>query len=130
MGLLDRVRDFFSGSKGQEEAAQIIYGGNQVDKRDLIDEVKDLKRRVLMQNSFNTTAMRVPEYGLEQKSIEELTQIRDSLQSELGTINRNNRAASSKERAEREAREAARWTGNRPEGMSQQDLDRAQRWER
>ena len=124
MGLIDNIRNFFSGSKDNQPAQ--VQVNNEYEKSILADRIVDLVDRIQRINSFDSSVWNlsnVSSYTLKRKSLDELKRLNLSLESRLAQLDRQSQRRS----PERESLEASKWTGQKPRNMSAHDFDRFQR---
>lgn len=122
MGVFNNVRNFFSGSKDTSEKQEEDF----YKKSSLVSEVINLIDKIKRANSFDASIWNLSNetrYTLRNKSLDELELIKDNLTSRISELTRQ----SQRKNPEREALEASKWTGQRPQNMSNSDFDRFQR---
>lgn len=122
MGLLDNLRGFFSGSKNTQ-AAQVE---DEYEKSRLAEKIVDLVDRIKRKNSFDSSIWNlsnVSSYELKRKSLAELQRLNSSLENRLSELDRQGQRRDPR----REALEEAKWTGKKPQHMSNYEFDRFQR---
>ena len=124
MGLMDNIREFFSGSKNTQTSQPQI--NEEYEKSRLADRIVDLIGRIKRINSFDSSIWNlsnISSYDLKRKSLEELQRLNSSLENRLSELDRQ----SQRRNPNREALEASKWTGQKPSNMSNLDFDRFQR---
>lgn len=125
MGIIDNVRNFFKGSNNVSvEQEEDTYKKSMLATKivNLVDKIKRI-------NSFDSSIWNlnnVSSYELERKSLDELEQLYSSLSSRLLVLTKQHQ----RESQEREAYEDAKWTGQKPENLTNQEFDRFQRYDR
>ncbi len=124
MGLMNNIRGFFSGSKNAQTSQPQI--NEEYEKSRLADRIIDLIKRIKRINSFDSSVWNlsnISSYELKRKSLGELQRLNSSLENRLSELN----IQIQKSDLSREALEASKWTGQKPEYMSDFDFDRFQR---
>ena len=124
MGLIDNIRGFFSGSKSSQVAQPHI--NEEYEKLELADKIVDLVSRIKKLNSFDSSIWNlsnVSSYDLKRKSLDELQKLNSSLENKLLELNRKVQRIDTRQ----EALEESKWTGKKPQHMSDYDFDRFQR---
>lgn len=122
MGLIDSLRGFFSGSKNTQEA-QVE---DEYEKSRLAEKIVDLVDRIKRKNSFDSSIWNlsnVSSYELKRKSLVELQRLNSNLENRLSELDRQGQRIDPK----REALEESKWTGKKPQNMSNYEFDRFQR---
>lgn len=122
MGLLDNLRGFFSGSKN----TQVAQVEDEYEKSRLAEKIVDLVGRIKRINSFDSSIWNlsnVSSYELKRKSLAELQRLNSSLENRLSELDRQGQRRDPR----REALEEAKWTGKKPQHMSNYEFDRFQR---
>ena len=122
MGLIDNIRGFFSGSKNSE-TQQI---DDEYEKSRLAENIVDSVNKIKRINGFDSSIWNlsnVSSYDLMKRSLDELQRLNSNLENRLAEITQQKRNIN----PEREALEASKWTGQRPQNMSNYDFDRLQR---
>lgn len=125
MGMLNNLRNFLKGSNNVSvEQEEDTYKKSMLATKivNLVDKIKRI-------NSFDSSIWNlnnVSSYELERKSLDELEQIYSSLSSRLLILTKQHQ----RESQEREAYEDAKWTGQKPENLTNQEFDRFQRGDR
>jgi len=122
MGLMDNIRNFFTGSKN----TQTVRVNDEYEKSKLAEKIVDLVTRIKRINSFDSSIWNLSNtssYELKRKSLNELQQLNSSLENRLSELTKQ----SQKGNSTREALEEAKWTGQKPKNMSNLDFDRLQR---
>lgn len=124
MGLIDNVRKFLKNRENtQEQQPQV---NEEYEKARLATEIVNLVHGIKRINSFDSSLWNlsnVSSYELKRKNLNELKSMKSSLENRFSELNRQKQ----KNSTSRESIEAAKWTGQRPRGISQIDLDRLQR---
>ncbi len=126
MGLMDNIRGFFSGSKNSQTAQPQI--DEEYEKSRLADRIVDLVDKIKRINSFDSSVWNLSNtssYDLRRKSLSELQRLNSTLENRLSELDRQKHTSSSK----RESLEASKWTGQKPENISDLDFDRFQRYD-
>ena len=124
MGLMDNIREFFSGSKNTQTSQPQI--NEEYEKSRLADRIVDLIGRIKRINSFDSSVwnlLNVSSYDLKRKSLDELQRLNSSLENRLSELDRQ----SQRRNLNRESLETSKWTGQKPKNMSNLDFDRFQR---
>ena len=130
MGMLDNLRNRFKSSKKEEIAdRQRQQQEERYRKSMLAAQILDLVNGIKRINSFDSSLWNLTNTSssmLERKSLPELEKLHQSLS------NRYERLAQQSKRRnpEMEALEAAKWTGQKPEHLTDAEFDRWQRNER
>ena len=122
MGLLDNLRGFFLGSKN----TQVAQVEDEYEKSRLAEKIVDLVGRIKRINSFDSSIWNlsnVSSYELKRKSLAELQRLNSSLENRLSELDRQGQRRDPR----REALEEAKWTGKKPQHMSNYEFDRFQR---
>jgi len=121
MGLIDNLRRFFSGSKN----TQAVKVEDEYEKSRLSEQIVDLVYKIKKQNSFDSSIRNlsnVSSFELKRKSLDELQKLHFMLNSRLSELDKQTQ----KSNPSREALEASKWTGQRPENLSTHDFNRFQ----
>lgn len=124
MGLMDNIREFFSGSKNTQTIHPQV--NEEYEKSRLADRIVDLINKIKRINSFDSSIWNLSNassYELKRKNLDELQKLNSSLENRLSELNRQNQKRSSRN----EELEASKWTGQKPKNMSDLDFDRFQR---
>lgn len=124
MGLMDNIRGLFSGSRNNQPTQPQV--NEDYEKSRLADRIVDLVDRIRRINSFDSSVWNlsnVSSYELKRKSLDELQRLNASLESRLSELNRQNQRSNPRA----EELEASKWTGQKPQNMSDYDFDRFQR---
>lgn len=124
MGLMNNIREFFSGSKNTQTSQPVI--DEEYEKSRLANRIVDLIGRIKRINSFDSSVWNlsnVSSYELRRKSLDELQRLNSSLENRLSELDRQ----SQRRDPSRESLEASKWTGQKPKHMSELDFDRFQR---
>lgn len=124
MGLINKIRDFFSGSKD----VQIIQPqrNERYEKEKLASNIVNLVDKIKKINSFDSSIWNlsnVSTFDLQQKSLNELQKISFNLENSFANLQIKNQRRNSNS----EALEASKWTGQRSPNMNNFDFDRFQR---
>lgn len=122
MGLLSNIRGFFSSSKN----AQPMQLDDENEKQRLAEKIVNLIGKIKKVNSFDSSIWNlsnISSYELKSKSLDELKRLNSSLESRLAELDRRSQVTSSS----RESLEASKWTGQKPQNMTNKDFDRFQR---
>lgn len=122
MGLLDNIRGFFSSSKN----AQPMQLDDENEKQRLAEKIVNLIGKIKKVNSFDSSIWNlsnISSYELKSKSLDELKRLNSSLENRLAELDRRSQSTSSS----RESLEASKWTGQKPQNMTNKDFDRFQR---
>jgi len=123
MGMLDNFKKLFN--KNSEEI-QEVEPEDSYKKSMLASQIVDLVNKIQRINSFDSSVWNlanVSSYELERRSQDELENLHSSLSRRLLELEEEKqRRGSSRERLEE-----AKWTGRKPENMSNKDFDRLQR---
>lgn len=124
MGLIDNIREFFSGSKNTQPQTSRI--NEEHEKTILANRIVDLVHQIQSIDSFDSTIWNlanVSSYDLAKKRLEDLQKLNSTLESKLSRLSRESQRIN----PAREALEASKWTGQKPENMTDLDFDRWQR---
>lgn len=124
MGLMDNIREFFSGSENVQASHPQV--NEEYEKSRLADRIVDLVGKIKKINSFDSSIWNlsnVSSYELKRKSLDELQNLISSLENRLSALNRQSQIGNSRN----EELEASKWTGQKPRNMSDFDFDRFQR---
>lgn len=124
MGLIDNIREFFSGSKNTQQQTSRI--NEEHEKTILANRIVDLVHQIQSIDSFDSTIWNlanVSSYDLSKKRLEDLQKLNSTLESKLSRLSRESQRIN----PAREALEASKWTGQKPENMTDLDFDRWQR---
>lgn len=124
MGLMDNIRGFFSGSRNNQLAQPQV--NEEYEKSRLADSIVNLVDRIKRINSFDSSVWNisnVSSYELKRRSLDELKRLNSSLENRLSELNRQNQRNNPKS----EELEASKWTGQKPQNMSDYEFDRFQR---
>lgn len=122
MGLLSNIRGFFSSSKN----AQPMQLDDENEKQRLAEKIVNLIGKIKKVNSFDSSIWNlsnISSYELKSKNLDELKRLNSSLESRLAELDRRSQVTSSS----RESLEASKWTGQKPQNMTNKDFDRFQR---
>ena len=120
MGLMDNIRGFFSGSKNTQTTQPQVNEDHE--KSRLADRIVDLVGRIKRINSFDSSVWNlsnVSSYELKRKSLDELQRLSSSLENRLSQLDKEGQRRNPRS----EALEASKWTGQKPNGMSDHDFD-------
>lgn len=124
MGLMDNLRNFFSGSRNTQVAE--VQKNVEYEKSILAENIVDLVTNIKRLNSFDSSVWNlsnISSYQLKSKSLDELQKLNSSLEKRLSELNKKSTRIDPK----REQLEASKWLGQKPEHMSNLDFDRFQR---
>jgi len=124
MGLMDNIRGFFSGSKNTQTSP--IQVNDEYEKSRLAERIVDLVNKIKRINSFDSSIWNlsnVSSYELKRRSLDQLQRLNSSLENRLSELNRQSQIKN----PINESLEASKWTGKKPENMSELDFDRFQR---
>jgi len=124
MGLFDNLRGIFGGSKNE----QPIQADNEYEKSMLSDKIVNLVDKIKRINSFDSSLWNlsnVSSFELKRKSLEELKNIHVNLERRLSELDRQ----SQRRDPSKEDLEASKWTGQKPQTMTNHDFDMAQRYD-
>ena len=124
MGLIDNIREFFSGSKNTQMAQSYI--DDEYEKSKLAERIVDLVDKIKRINSFDSSVWNLSNtssYELKRRSLDELKRLNSNLENRLAELNKQKQRGN----PERESLEASKWTGQKPKYMSNHDFDRFQR---
>ena len=122
MGMLDNIKNFFRGSKSEPEVRQ----DDPYKKSMLISQIMNSIDRIKRINSFDSSIWNlsnVSSYDLQRKSLAELESMQAKLSGRLLELDKQ----SQRKDPRREALEESRWTGQKPQNMTNHDFDRFQR---
>lgn len=122
MGLLSNIRGFFSSSKN----AQPMQLDDENEKQRLAEKIVNLIGKIKKVNSFDSSIWNlsnISSYELKSKSLDELKRLNSSLENRLAELDRRSQVTSSS----RESLEASKWTGQKPQNMTNKEFDRFQR---
>ena len=125
MGFIDRVKGLFGIETEEQKRAREEQARNeQWEKSSTISSVIELSRRLSQINSFDndTRYSRISSYELDRMSLDDLRKLKDSLTRKVGF----EKAKQQDYMRRSEALQAAKWTGEKPAGMSDHDFDRWQ----
>ena len=125
MGLLDNLKGLFSGSKN----TKTVQVNDEYEKSRLSEQIVDLVNKIKRINSFDSSIWNlsnISSYELERKNLDELQTINTSLQNRLAELHRKKQQGNST----RDSLETSKWTGQKPQNMSEHDFDRFQRDDR
>lgn len=124
MGLMDTIRGFFSSSKNTQTAQPQV--NVDYEKTRLAEKIVDIVGKIKRINSFDSSIWNlsnVSSYELKRRSLDELQRLYSSLENRLVELDNQKQRVN----PGREALEASKWTGQKPEHMSSHDFDRFQR---
>lgn len=124
MGLLDNFRNFFKSSN--ERTTSVMPKEDSFEKPMLATQIVNLVDKIKRINSFDSSIWNLSNVSsteLQRKSLAELEQIHSSLNARLSVLVKQ----SGKESPTREALEASKWTGRKPEHLTNHEFDRYQR---
>ena len=127
MRFIDRVKGLFGIETEEQKRAREEQARNeQWERSSLITDVSNLAGKLARINSFDREAMkysRMSSYQFGDMSIDDLRQIKESLS---GKIKSEEAKREGYMRKSRELEEA-KWSGIKPQGMTDHDFDRWQR---
>ena len=126
MGLMDNIRNIFSNSKNKENTP--IYENEEYLKSKLAGKILDLVNNIKRINSFDSSIWNlanISSYELQRKSLDELKSLQSTLEYRILELEGQKQSKNIKN----EELEAAKWTGKKPNYMSDHDFDRFQRAE-
>ena len=118
MGFFEKLKRIFT---IPEDAP--VEKENSYEKSMLRDEISSLLVKLECKNPFDSTVRYLKQTMVFDKSVDELKSIRSNLENKIAEYDERRRRTAK----EREDLEACKWTGQRPKGMSSEDLDRWQR---
>ena len=122
MGMIDRIRNFFKGSNNEISVQQ----DDTYQKSELATQIVNLVDKIKRVNSFDSSIWNLSNISnrqLEEKSLEELQIMCNRLNSRFSELTRQSQRTSS----QRESLEAAKWTGQKPQNLTNYEFDRFQR---
>ena len=122
MGIFDNLRNFFKGSNN----TPIIQENYEDKKSTLATQTMNLIDRIKKINSLDSSLWNlanITKYELERKSLPELEQLHSRLYSRYLELTRQ----SQRKNPERESIEASKWTGQKPQHLTDYEFDRLQR---
>lgn len=123
MGFIDNLRSLVKGV-GNEEVEE-VQKEDPYEKSRLASEIVSLVQKISKINSFDTSIRSLTDissYDLKKKSLPELQQLKDTLNSRLSAIDKQSQRSG---QTRNDLQEAA-WTGRKPAGMTDHDFDRYQ----
>ena len=124
MGLIDNIRGLFSSSRNNETAQPQV--DEEYEKLRLANKIVNLVSNIKRINSFDSSIWNlsnVSTYDLQHKSLSELQALNSTLENRLLELSKKQQTTD----RTRESLEAAKWTGRKPENMTDHDFDRFQR---
>lgn len=124
MGLLDNIRGFFSDSKNTQTTQHQI--NEEDEKSKLADKIVDSINKIKRINSFDNSIWNlsnISSYDLKKRSLYELQEINSRLENRLVELERQSQRIDPKT----EALYVSKWTGQKPEHMSDHDFERFQK---
>ena len=124
MGLVDYIRSLFSSSKNNRTEQPKI--NEEYEKSKLADKIVDLVSKIKSINYYDSSIWNfsnLSSYDLKKKSLNELQMTCSSLENRLFELEKQEKSR----KKEREALEEAKWTGKKPQHMSDHEFDRFQR---
>lgn len=122
MGMFENIRNFFRGSKD----TPVVQEDDSYKKSVLATQIINLVDKIKRINSFDSSIWHlanVSSYQLQTKSLAELEQMQSTLNNRLSELTRQ----SQRKNQGRESLEESKWTGRKPEHMTNHDFDRFQR---
>lgn len=122
MGMFDKIRSFLNGNSTQEAPKR----ESEIDKSMLTSQIMNLIDNIKRISSFDSSIWNysnVTKYELSRKTVPELERLRDSLSSRLNQLKRE----SSRTTESARKLEEAKWTGQKPQHLSNHEFDRLQR---
>lgn len=122
MGMFDNIRNIFKGS----DNATVVKEDDRAKKAMLATEIINLVDKIKRVNSFDSSIWNLSNASsqqLQRRSVAELESLRASLSSRIAELTTQSKASSSR----RESLEASKWTGQRPQGLTEHEFDRFQR---
>lgn len=122
MGMFDNIRNIFKGPNN----ATAVKEDDRAKKVMLATEIINLVDKIKRVNSFDSSIWNLSNASsqqLQRRSVAELESLRASLSSRIEELTRQSKASSSR----RESLEASKWTGQRPQGLTEHEFDRFQR---
>lgn len=123
MGMLDNLKKLFNRNS---EEIQEVEPEDPYKKSMLASQIVNLVDKIKRINSFDSSVWNlsnVSSYELERRSQDELEKLQSDLSKRLSELVEEKQRRSSKV----ESLEEAKWTGRKPQNMSDKDLDRLQR---
>lgn len=124
MGLMDNIRGFFSASKNIQSTQTQV--DSEYEKSRLAEKIVDLIDKIKRINSFDSSIWNlsnVSSYELKRRSLDELKRLHSDLENRLLELDKQSKRIDPR----KEALEASKWTGQKPQSMSRHDFDRFQR---
>ena len=124
MGLLDNFRNFFKSSN--ERTTPVMPKEDTLEKSMLATQIVNLVDKIKRINSFDSSIWNLSNVSsteLQRKNLAELEQIHSNLNARLSVLVRQ----SERENPTREALESSKWTGRKPEHLTNHEFDRFQR---
>lgn len=119
------ISDFFRRKDNAEQARE----DDSYKKSMLATQIVNLVDKIKRINSFDSSIWNMTNISiteLERKSVGELERLRNSLDYRLSELNRQSQTRNSK----REELESSKWTGRKPQGLTNHEFDRFQRDDR
>ena len=126
MGLIGNIRGFLLGSRDTQAAK--VQENDEYEKLTLAERIVGLVYKIKTINTFDSSIWNLSNvsiYDLQRRSLEELQRLNSSLENRLVELHKQKERE--KSNPQREALEASKWTGKKPEYMSDKDFDRFQR---
>lgn len=119
------ISDFFRKKDNANQAREDDSYKKSMIANQIVNLVDQIKRINSFDSSiWNMTNISITE--LERKSVGELERLRNSLDYRLSELNKQSQTRNSK----REELEASKWTGRKPQGLTNHEFDRFQRDDR
>lgn len=126
MGLIDNIRGIFSRSNNNQQTYQQPQRNEEYEKARIAEKIIDLVGKIKKINTFDSSLWNLSNVSiniLNRKNLDELNKIYYTLENRLSELTRQGQRSNSN----RDALEESKWTGQRINNMSSQDLDRFQR---
>lgn len=121
MGMFDNLRNFFKGSNNNSVVQEDTY-----EKSMLASEIVNLVYEIKRINTFDSILWNLNNVSiseLERKSSEELKRIHSNLKNRHAELTTQKQTRN----ITREKLEEAKWTGQKPKGLTDYEFDRLQR---
>ncbi|MNP48614.1 hypothetical protein D3C76_1427470 [compost metagenome] len=122
MGFIENLRKLVKGNDSDnKKVTEDTYAKSMIAR-----EVVNLVEQINKINSFDSsirTLINVSSHQLQSKSMADLQNLRDTLSYKLSTIDQQRKVGSTA----REALEESKWTGKKPNTMTDRQFDRHQR---
>ena len=122
MGMMDKLRGFFSGSNN----APVVQEEDKYAKSRLATDIVNLVGKINRINCFDGSIRgltNMSSYELERRSMAELEQLHSNLSNKYASLVQQRQQYSERS----EATIAAKWTGQKTQNMTDHDLDHYQR---